>query len=971
MTSHKTSNRKLTALVMGIGLAVGTHVASAQTVAAQPQGDSGSEASADSIESLDTVTVSASRIRVEGYDAPTPVSVIGAEAIQREARVDVADLIRDLPSFGASSSPNNSQNQSLVTSGVAGLNLVSLRNLGFLRNLVLFDGQRVVTSSVNGGVDMSTIPTSLVERIEVVTGGASASWGSDAITGVVNVLINKEFDGLEANVTLSDNWANNHASRKADISWGTGFSDDRGRVILSASVNETPDEFYSYDIPNFKYQRVVENENWTATNGQPRYRRADNVSLWRATPGGVIIGNTGAAAVLNNIYFPDKAATPTPYNPGFVSRQFYQHNGTLNTSEGDIGLVSAPSEGSNFFGLVSYNLTDDLKASVQLNYGRFWSFTNSWSYIRYGNLSIRADNPFIPAPIQKIMADNNIPSFLMGTLNHIPNRPSLAEQVESLGYTPVEQTRTLRRGVLTLEGKINDDWSWEFYYQQGESDLFLNSRNGQQPAKYNLAVDAVLVTAANRGNSGLPIGSIACRSTLTNPTNGCKPLNVFGIGNASQEAIDYVTSVSRNGGQTMDGLMTQKVGSLSFQGTLPVGFDAGNVVTAFGIESREEEGEQIASAAAQATTFQLGNPKNFYGKYDTKEAFAEFSVPLLKDSGVNSLNFDAAFRYTDYSTSGETETFKFGLASEINSDFKVRLSYSSDLRAPTLFDIFNTGVPVTGTAQDPKTGQTVSVFSTTRGNPDLKPEESVTKALGIVYSPSWLPGMSLSVDYYDIEIDGAIASYNTTITTDQCKLGNQVFCGNLVFGGPNGELTTVFSQPVNADFLSTSGIDVAADYRTFVGPGALNVSLVANYQLEQQIESLGVPTDYIGSISDSAPYRGAPRVNGQLSLTYVLGEWTASAQARYVGNAKLNSSWTDADISSAENRVPARSYLDLRASYQLNDSVKLYAAVDNVLSQDAPVVPMYTGGSAFESPFLDAYHDVFGRIWRLAARVKF
>ncbi len=968
MTSNRT---KSMAILLGVGLAVSGQIASAQSAAPQSNAGQSTDQATEGAESLDTVTVSASRIRAEGYDAPTPVAVIGTEAIQREARIDVADMIRDLPSFGASSSPNNSQNQSLVTSGVAGLNLVSLRNLGFLRNLVLFDGQRVVTSSVNGGVDMSTIPTSLVERIEVVTGGASASWGSDAITGVVNVLINKEFDGLEANIALSDNWASNHASRKVDLSWGTGFADDRGRLILSASATETPDEFYSYDIPNFKYQRVVDNELRTATNGLPLYRRADNVGLWRATPGGVIIGNTGAAAVLNNIYFPDKAATPTPYNPGVVSRQFYSHNGTLNTSESDIGLVSAPSDGSNFFGLVSYELTDNLKASLQLNYGRFWSFTNSWSYIRYGNLSIKADNPFIPASIQQVMAQNNISSFLMGTLNHIPGRPSLDQQVDSLGYTPVEQTRTLTRGVFTLDGKINDDWSWEFYFQQGESDLFLNSRNGQQPAKYNLAVDAVRVTAANVGTSGLPIGSIACRSTLTDPTNGCKPLNVFGIGNASAEAINYVTSVSRNGGQTMKGLMTQKVASLSFQGTLPVGFEAGNIVTAFGIESREEEGRQVASAAAQATTFQLGNPKNFYGKYDTKEAFAEFSVPLLKDGAVDSLNFDAAARYTDYSTSGQTETFKVGLASQMNSDLKIRLSYSSDLRAPTLFDIFNTGVPVTGTAQDPKTGQTVSVFSTTRGNPTLKPEESVTKALGVVYTPSWLPGMSLSIDYYDIQIDGAIASYNTTITTDQCKAGNQVFCSNLVFGGPNGELTTVFSQPINADFLSTSGIDVSADYRAFVGPGALNVSLQGNYQIEQQIESLGKPTDYIGSISDSAPYRGAPRINGQLSITYVLNDWTASVQGRYVGSAWLNTSWTAADISRAENYVAARSYLDLRASYQVNDSLRLYVALDNVLDQNAPVVPMYTGGSAFETPFLDAYHDIFGRVWRFSARMKF
>ena len=918
----------------------------------------------DDLQLIDTVAVSASRIRLDGYDAPTPVTVIGGEAIAREARIDVGDLIRDLPSFGASASPNNSQNQSLVTAGVAGLNLVSLRNLGFNRNLVLFDGQRVVSSSVQGGVDISTIPSSLVERIEVVTGGASAAWGSDAVAGVVNILINKKFRGIEGHVEASDNFDSNHSQTKYELSWGTDFLDGRASVILSGAYVDTPDEFYSYDIDGFKYQRLVNNPAFAPGNGEPRLIHANDVGLLRATPGGLI-----TSGPLAGIQFVGQAATPEFFDAANASRGFYTNGGTNNTSEGDIGLVSAPSRGSTLFGLGSFDITDKIKASLQLNRGEFYSMTNSWSDIKYGTVVIRDDNPYIPQQIRDQMATLGITSFNLGTMNHIPGRPSLQDQRESLGYTVVEQTRTLERGVFSLEGEIGESWTWNAYYQHGESVTNMNGLNNQQPARYNLAVDAVRVTPANVGTSGLPIGAIVCRSQLQTPNNGCAPLNVFGVGNASQDAIAYITEVARHGGQRMEGTLTQKTASLAFQGPLPFGLPAGELTTAFGLEYREEVGRQVASPAAQASTFQLGNPKNFYGKYDTNEAFLEVNVPLLKDTGVKSLAFDAAGRLTDYSTSGKVETYKLGLTSQIVQDFRLRLSHSLDIRAPTLFNLFSTGLPVTGTGIDPRTGLGVSIFSTTKGNPNLEPEESTTQSIGFVYTPSWLDGLTVSVDYYDIKIEDAISQYNTNVTIEQCRLGNQTFCSNLVFNGPNGALSEVFVVPVNADEEETSGIDVSLDYRSFVGPGALNISLLGNYMFEHKIESLGLPYEFTGAIGGDSRYQGAPQLGASASATYVLGNWSGTAQVRVVGEAELVHEWTALDVD--DNKVPARYYLDLRSSYKFDNGLQIYAALDNVLDKAPPVVAFYEGGSGFETPFTDMYHDGFGRVWRFGLRMKY
>lgn len=953
-------NKKLlrsNALAASIGA-----ILAAGPVAAQTSTDSAGAPNAVPLD-LETVSVSASRIRIEGYEAPTPVTVLGSDTIQREARVDVGDLIRNLPSFGASASPNNSQNQSLIVGGVAGLNLVSLRNLGHNRNLVLFDGQRVVASSIQGGVDMSTLPASLVERIEVVTGGASAAWGSDAVAGVVNIILNKKFSGLETHVEASDNFSSNHGQHKLEVSYGTDFAEGRGHFIASGAYTQTPDEFYSYDIPGFKYQRLVSNP--APGNGQPRYLHADNVGLAQATPGGIIVSGP-----LRGTYFSGQSATPARFDYGNLSQNYYTNGGTLNVSEGDIGLVAAPSKGSTLFGYGSFDIADNLKVSLQLNHGKFWSKTNSWSDIKYGTVRIRDDNPFIPEATRQQMGQLGVTEFMLGTMNHIPGRPDLSEQTNSLGVPVSEQTRTLNRAVISLDGGIGENWSWNAYYQHGKSEADIRTLNNQVRAAYTLAADAVRVTAANVGTSGLPLGAVVCRSTLANPGNGCAPLNLFGIGNASPEAIAYITGLSRSGGNWMLGELTQQVGAVSLTGSLPFGLDAGPISTAFGLEYRREEGRQNVSPSSQASIYQLANFKNFYGKYDTKEAFVEFSMPLLRDKVVDSLAFDVAGRMTDYSTSGRVETYKLGLTSQLVDSLRIRSSYSFDIRAPQLFDLFNTGTPVTGTAIDPNTALGVTIFSTSRGNPNLKPEESTTMSVGFVLTPAWLSGLSVSLDYYDIDIEGAFASFNTATTLAQCAAGVQLFCNNLRFEGPGGALSEIFNQPINADQLTTSGLDFSLDYRTFLGAGAVNFNVVANYTFEQELTRLGVPFDYAGSVGPDSTQQGVPQLNGTAGVTYVQDGWSGTVQARVIGKAKLNNAWGALDVD--DNDVPARYYLDLRGSYKWGNGIQLYAALDNVLDKDPPVIPFTANGaSAYETPFVDAIYGSFGRVWRAGVRAKF
>lgn len=947
------------------------HLAQSDTVQPATDGPSLAASSEDAPPpaEIENINVSASRIRITGYDQPTPVTVVGTAELERDARVDVGDVIRELPSFGGSPSQDNSKSSGLVTAGVQGLNLVSLRNLGTNRTLVLFDGQRVVSSSIQGGIDLSTMPASLVERIDVVTGGASAAWGSDAVAGVVNVIINKKFSGLQVNVEDSNDWQNAHAQRKGEISLGTDFADGRGHIILSGSITDSPDTFFGYQAKGYDSQRYVNNPAYAPGNGQPRLILADNVGLVTATPGGIITGGP-----LKGIDFTGPNAVPGVFNYGNVSQNYFTNGGTLNTAQSDFVLDAIPYRTSTGFAFGSFKLTDSVTASLQLNYGYFSGVNNSYSDVQYGTVTINADNPFIPAPVRNQMTALNLQSFPFGTqnLNNMvaTRSASLQDEANTLGIPVIYFDRALYRGVFSLDGKIGENWTWNAYVQHGESRSSFDGVNNQQNSRYDLAVDAVTVTAQNVGKSGLPLGSIVCRSTLTNPTNGCAPLDVFGDGVASPQAIQYINGVARAGGDSMVGILKEDVASASASGTLPFGLRAGRVSTAFGVEYRQEEGVQEATEPAQDNTFQLGNFKDFYGKYNVKEAFIEFNAPLLKDQVVQNLSADVAGRATDYSTSGLVETYKVGLTSQVIDDLKVRASYSYDIRAPGLAELFNTGTPVTASAIDPHTGQGVTVFDVTEGNSKLKPEEATTTSAGFVVTPTWLPGFNLSLDYYDIDLKKAITSFSAATILARCAGGDQLFCSDLVFGGPNGALSEILIAPLNSDSLTETGLDFATDYRKHMFGGTIDVNVLANYTFSQVQTSLGVPYDFAGSLGEDSPYEGVPKFKGQWSATYAQGGWSGTVQMRVIGSALVNTAWGPLDIDN--NHVPAVYYVDLRGSYSWDRGVELYAAIDNLADRAMPII---TGSAAssngYDRPFRDDLYDGFGRVWRLGVRAKF
>ncbi len=949
-------------------------ILAAPTFAAQSNAQNAAAENAD----VESVTVTGSRIQVQGYEAPTPVTVVDLAALEREAKPDIGDAIRAMPSFGASSSPSNSVRSTFVSDGSAGLNVVSLRNLGQRRTLVLFDGQRVMDANLaNGGTDLSTIPSTLVERVDVVTGGASAAWGSNAVAGVVNIVINKKLEGTKINLEAQNNFDLRRQQYKVEASFGTKFAGDRGHFIISGSYLDSPDTFFNDYIKNNRQTRLVANPNTAA--GQPKLIHADYVGYSQATPGGIITGGP-----LKGTYFVGPNATPLTFNFGNVTGGF-TNNGTPNTglSQHSFGVIANPLWTGTVLGYASYELSDSVKASLQLNYGHIDTLGNSWTSAQYGTLTITNDNPFIPASILTQMNTLGITSFPLGTTmtgDVSGNGGSIRAEAKNIGMPVVSLTHAMKRAVFTLEGKttlFDKAWSWNAYVQHGESRAYSLLLNNPYTPAIRAAADAVRVTTANVGTSGLQIGSVACRSTLTAPTNGCVPWDVFGTGKDSSAAAAYINGLARAGLNYFRDLSQMDTVAASASGELPFGLPAGNVSAATGLEYRAELGRIRASAASNAGGFNIGgNTKDFHGKYNTKEGFAEFNVPLLKNQGVQTLDVDVAGRVTNYSVSGTVETYKVGLLSQVNDAIRLRGSYSHDIRAPDLYALFTTGQPIGSVAVDPKRNAQAAIFTITQGNMNLVPEIGNTLTMGAVLTPSdWIEGLRISADWWRIKMNKVITTTNQATTIAQCVAGVQAFCNNLVYAGPSDSLgptlSAILLQPTNAALQQTSGIDIQSDYRTPFLAGEMNFHYVGTYMYEDKLNSLGVIYDAAGAISEGRR-TSIPKFKSTLSATYSEGTWDATIQGRLIGKAKLNNAWvTGVDVD--KNEVAAIVYMDLRGSYQVNDYMQLYATLDNALDKAPPVVSSSNAGSTslWYAPFRDSVYDVFGRTWRIGLRAKF
>jgi outer membrane receptor protein involved in Fe transport len=994
---------------------------------AQAQAQAQAQQSAENIEN---VTVSASRISISGFEAPTPVTVIDTEKLEMNAYANITDDVRQLPqvfsppaSYGVS--------QGAASPGTAGANLLNLRNLGINRTLVLFDGQRIVNSNLTGGVDVTTLPSAVIQRVDVVTGGASAAWGSDAVAGVVNFVIDKSFVGFKGSVQGADTTNGEVRSLSAQAMWGENFFGNRGHLEIAAQYNLRPDTALLIDEKWYRGAYLVSNPAYTAataSNTNPQFVVANHVGLGVATMGGLItsspagtgtVGVNGVTALapanaLRGIQFVG-AGQVTQANFGNLTG----NNGALSNggsltdreSEAPWQTIGNPNTTYALFTHGSYQLTDTIRASVQMNYGYFTGKGDAQSFQQL-SLKILPDNAYLPASVQQAMIAGGIPSFLMGTLNgnNFNNNTATGENYTrqaagALAPATTYNHRQLMRAVFTLDGSLGSDWLWNTYYSHSQTRFWVRTNGVDVIANLTAAQDAVVVTPGNVGNSGFALGSVVCRSSLpgqpavktgsvpnqVTAAPGCAPLSVFGEGVASPAGIAYATG---NNQDFENMTLTMDVFEASMQGKLPWSLPAGDIAVAFGFHYRKEAGKNVATPIGALGGYSVGNYTTFpSSNINVKEGFLEVDAPILRDTFVQSMDFNAAGRMTDYSTSGLVETWKLGLTSQVTEDIKLRGVWSVDIRAPTVQDLFAPANVNTGNAIDPKTGQTVSIISNVTGNCappanlcNLNPEVARTISGGVVLTPRWVPGFSLSLDWYNINLTGEIATVSQNLILNTCTVNiNDPLCAALVFGGANGALSVLNRVPVNINAQRTSGLDIQGTYATAFWDGFLTLSLNANYVDEITINSPGSPIDDFAGVlgaGGASQASGAPKWKGILAATYKTGPYSFTTQVRWYGSAILNNAWNTGNQATAATRytvadsvfnVDPTAYLDLRASYDWTPNWQLYGAVDNLLNIPPALVPGYSGSIQSNGGPIHSVtnYDLLGREVRAGVRFNF
>ena len=991
-----------------LGSSTGAMLAAA-TLAAQAQGGD---------QAVEQVVVSASRVTIAGYTAPTPVTVVSADMILRDAKIDLGSSIRELPSVGASDAPENGSHAGNAGQGDAAISDINLRNIGVLRTLVLFDGQRIVSSNpLGGGVDLSTIPSTLVSRIDVVTGGASATWGSDAVAGVVNLVLNKNFTGLKGSVNYGNTATDTHRAYKLDASYGIDFGGGRAHFIISGNYTMSPDSTFISDHSYWNPITLIKNPNGTT----PTYVHQGNIGNAQYTQGGLIVASSAgagtvgvggvtalaAANALRGIQFTGPNAQPTPFFFGTLpisNGQCFSCSGTSFTDNAQYALTSVAYHNTTLFSYGSYKINDTLKASVQLNYGQ--NFEENLAATRKSAVTVKSDNAFLPASIQARMVSggiNNITLDTNNTNNLNPHKFNILDLANSVGVVYNQNVRQLMRGVVTLEGTLGNDWGWNAYIQHSQIREHQHNPNNTLTANYNNAVDAVTITSANVAASGLPIGSIQCRSTIAAPTNGCQPLNIFGQGVVSEAALNYVQPGRGGNLAVMDQShyhLQQEVVAASMQGTLPWELPAGKVAVAFGAEYRLEQQRNFDDPLhfGAAAGWGSGNYNSFGGQYNVQEGFVEVDAPILKNNIVESLDVQLAGRITSYSTSGMVETWKLGMTSQLTEDFKLRAVWSEDIRAPIISELFAPAQLNRGTATDllNNVGKTTNIYYTAQGNANLVPEAANTISAGLVFTPSFIEGFTFSFDFYNINIHRAIFTPTNTQVLQNCTTALKIplYCADIFYGnGTGGAVSTVetdgngvagrsvgtllpsdfvgslnyiLNVPQNAATQRTSGFDFQGDYRMALFSGSLDLRLLGNYNDENTRTAVGFTYDGAGALGADDPFTAGSKLHLNIGASYTEGPWQATVQSRLIGSAKLNNLWTSG-VNVDRNEVPWVAYLDLRGSYKWNDNIQLFASVDNISDTPPPNIPSTVGGTG--SNLL--YYDGQGRSYRIGLRYNF
>lgn len=892
------------------------------------------------------IVVTGSRLQSNGNQAPTPVTVVLADQLLNSTPSNIPDALNKLPQFQLSTGPGR------VSPGVTSLtnvgNYLNLRGIGINRSLILFDGRRVPATTDNGFVDTNTLPQLLVQRVDVVTAGASAAYGSDAVSGVVNFVLDRKFTGLKGVAQSGITDRGDGASYRVGLAGGLAFADDRGHLLASVEhFDANAIQRSARPLAAGYYAR-----GGSGTAAAP-YFTAANTAFQGYSAGGLVVGGgplQGFQFVPGGL---ERVVPGTALGGGLCTGC---NGGRFDTASDLTPNVST----TQAFGRASFEVSSAFKPFVDVSYARSHYVSNAINTFTPSQ-TFYSGNPYLPGSAQNLLTAGGASSFRVGRLNL--ELPFYQGDVVSSGFT----------ATAGADGDIGGGWRYSAYYSHGEGRLRVAARNVLDNAKYLAASDAV------RDDGG----NVVCRVTVTNPGlyPGCVPINLFGSGSPSGEARAYVLGTSRFASKN-----TLDVGAVNLSGPL-FELPAGAVQVAAGAEVRRQGLVQTTNAnpatppaftgirgvAPGSLAYSNTNGGAADDSYSVKEAYVEAEIPVFKDWALShSLSLNGAARVTDYSTSGTVVTWKGGAVYEPLEGLRLRVTRSRDIRAPNLIELFAGLRQSQNTFNDTHTGVSSSIFIQQSGNAGLKPEKADTITAGFVLQPSFLQRFSASVDFYEVKIKDAISTQTTLQINQQCEVSNGTspLCSFIQRPLPFTDRSaanypvSILQVPFNASSLTTRGIDFDIAQRVPVGADMLSLRLLANYldRFETQLSSTAPLIDQTGIL-------GQPRWSVTGSADFSSGPLTVSYQGRFYSGVVQDRQFV---YRGDDLNVPSYFISDLTLAFDVRNGGSkgtFFLTVNNLFDKDPPIIPQDQLPGFNYSTFQPAY-DAIGRTYTAGIRFR-
>ena len=920
---------------------------------------------ADVDDALEEVVVTGTRIRrTADFDLPVPVQSLSARDLEVAGVNQLAEAIIELPSVTAALTSETSQSSTQSS----GQSTISLRNLGSSRTLTLIDGRRTVGNTSTGStISLDTIPDTFVERIEVITGGTSAVYGSDAVTGVVNIIMRDDFEGFSIHTRNGTSAEGGNEEYSIEVAAGANFDDDRGNVMFALEW-DTEKALFERD----RDQAMIALEVDANTNDQPDELEPNHSS---SAPGGVFGGNAGDADDPDHDsswWFFDNGGTGA-LTPDFsTSRNGFDSLGPE--------TLSIPRDRILVAGKLNYDLAEDVEFFASAHY--------SSVYTKSERAADTANSGRLAKDFPIYLADGATP--------HPYVSQQIFDDAVELGRDSVffrrrwsehgtrfrESDNDTIRVWTGLQGDFADTWTWEASFGYGEWRRAQSRVGDLIIPNYQASVDVEHVDPRNPG-LGLQCADAFARSA------GCVPLNPFGLGSVTEESVNW--HILRDQLRAKNRTTTAS----AWVTGAPVELPAGALGLAVGYDYRREQSQTrwdpISTSGGGTVTQQV----NQDGEQDVDEFFVEVILPLLSDvPGAETLSVEAAMRYSDYSTIGSVDSHKYGFTWQPVQDVRFRASAAQANRAPNNIELFSRGLGGQGSLNDPcdtvtssSTGafddtcrqdpviisilesegifinENLQVQQPSVGNVELKEETADTLTVGVVFTPRFAEGLNVAIDYYDIEIEDAISEIDAIDILRICyssgDFGGTGSCAIPIRDRVTGQLHEVTETSLNVNALRTSGIDLTARY-TFQPqdvrglsriPGQVDLGLMLT-KVDELEEEAPVPGSDETFTRNVTGLLGRPEYSSRFSLNWNWNSWNIGWRTSHLGemlndDTDRTRSTACAQFNNCGDKIAL--FLDrvfmhnIRVSHEwLNwggtDSIQVFGGINNLTNEQGPVL---------------------------------